>query len=46
MAPEPPKRRSPSDYRPDLRPMLAIVALLIVVVLGWVLLSTLILPES
>ena len=46
MAPEPPKRRSPEDYRPDLRPMLAIVALLVIVVLGWVLLSSLILPES
>jgi hypothetical protein len=46
MAPEPPKRRSPGDYRPDLRPMLVIVVLLVVVVVGWVLLSTLILPGS
>jgi hypothetical protein len=46
MAPEPPKRRSPGDYRPDLRPMLVIVALLVVIVLGWVLLSALILPGS
>jgi hypothetical protein len=46
MAPEPPKRRSPGDYRPDLRPMLAIVTLLVIVVLGWIVLSTLILPES
>jgi hypothetical protein len=46
MAPEPPKRRSPGDYRPDLRPMLVIVVLLVVIVLGWALLSTLILPGS
>jgi hypothetical protein len=41
-----PPRRSPGDYRPDLRPMLILGALLVVVVLGWVLLSPLVLPPS
>ena len=33
----PPPRRSPRDYRPDLRPMLILVGLLVAVVLGWIL---------
>jgi hypothetical protein len=41
---EPPKRRSPRDYPPDLRPVLIIVTLLVVIVVGWLLLSPLILP--
>jgi hypothetical protein len=41
---EPPERRSPRDYPPDLRPVLIIVALLVVIVVGWLLLSPLILP--
>jgi hypothetical protein len=41
----PPKRpRSSRDYRPDLRPMLVLVGLLVVIVLGWLLVSPLILP--
>jgi len=41
-----PPRRSPVDYRPDLRPMLILVVLLVVVVAAWVLLSPLILPPA
>ena len=45
MADEPrPPRRSPGDYRPDLRPMLILAGLLLAVVVAWVLLSPLILP--
>ncbi len=45
MADEPrPPRRSPQDYRPDLRPMLILGALLVVVVMAWLFLSPLILP--
>jgi hypothetical protein len=32
------------DYRPDLRPMLILGAVLVAVVIGWILLSPLILP--
>ena len=38
-------RRSPRDYRPDLRPILILAALLVLVVAGWILLSPLILPS-
>jgi hypothetical protein len=41
----PPPRKSPGDYRPDLRPMLILAALLIVVVVAWILLSPVILPR-
>ena len=41
-----PPRRSPRDYRPDLRPMLILVALLIVVVLAWLFISPLVLPPA
>ncbi len=44
MQQEPPKRRSPGDYRPDLRPLSILVILLIVIVAGWLILSPLILP--
>ena len=44
MQQEPPKRRSPGDYRPDLRPAVILVILLGVVVAGWLILSPLILP--
>ena len=44
MQQEPPKRRSPADYRPDLRPVIILVILLIVIVAGWLILSPLILP--
>lgn len=40
----PPRGRSPRDYRPDLRPMLIVLAMLVLVVGGWIVLSPLILP--
>jgi hypothetical protein len=43
MAPPP---RSPRDYRPDLRPIALLVALLVLVVLGWLFLSPLVLPPA
>ena len=46
-APERPPRppqRPPSDYRPDLRPMLILAGLLLAVIVGWFLLSPIILP--
>ena len=42
--PQPP-RRPPSEYRPDLRPMLILAALLALVVAAWILLSPVILPR-
>jgi hypothetical protein len=42
----PPRRRGPGDYRPDLRPMLIMLGLLLAVVIGWILLSPLILPPA
>jgi hypothetical protein len=41
-----PPRRPPSDYRPDLRPMLILIALLALVVAAWILISPLILPRT
>ena len=41
-----PRPRPPRDYRPDLRPMLILFALLAVVVVAWLLLSPLILPPT
>jgi hypothetical protein len=38
--------RSPRDYRPDLRPILLLVGLIILVILGWLFLSPLILPAA
>ena len=47
MADDPrPPRRSPGDYRPDLRPMLILGVLLVVVVIGWLILSPVILPPA
>ena len=40
----PPTRRSPRDYRPDLRPMLILGGLLLAVIVGWILVSPLLLP--
>jgi hypothetical protein len=40
-----PPRRPPSEYRPDLRPMLLLGGLLVLVVLAWVILSPIILPR-
>ncbi|HKO32278.1 MAG TPA: hypothetical protein VJY85_00890 [Candidatus Limnocylindria bacterium] len=39
-----PPQRPPSDYRPDLRPMLILAGLLLAVIVGWVILSPIILP--
>ena len=47
MAPQPrPPRspREPREYRPDVRPLLLVGFLLVAVVLGWLLLSPMILP--
>lgn len=44
MQDEPPNRRSPRDYRPDLRPAFILGALLVIVVVGWIILSPMILP--
>ena len=47
MADDPrPPRRSPGDYRPDLRPMLILGVLLVAVVVAWFILSPLILPPA
>ena len=46
---EPPPRaarKPPSAYRPDLRPMLILAAVLLGVILGWIVLSPLILPQA
>ncbi len=40
----PPPPRRPSDYRPDVRPMLIVAGLLVLVVIGWIIISPLILP--
>ena len=40
-----PSRKEPSDYRPDLRPMLILAGLLVLVVAAWILLSPVILPR-
>lgn len=42
----PPPRRSPGDYRPDLRPMLILAGLLVAVIVGWILISPLLLPAA
>jgi hypothetical protein len=39
-----PPQRPPSDYRPDLRPMLILAGLLLAVIVGWIILSPIILP--
>jgi len=44
--PPPPPRRSPGDYRPDLRPILILAGLLVIVLLGWILLSKIVLPGA
>ena len=41
---EPP--RPPGQYRPDLRPMLILGGLLVAVVVGWILISPLLLPAA
>ncbi len=44
--PPPPPRGSPGDNRPDLRPMLILAGLLVVVLLGWIVLSKVVLPGA
>ena len=44
--PPPTGGRNLRDYRPDLRPMLILVGLLIAVVVAWLFLSPLILPAT
>jgi hypothetical protein len=39
-------RRPPSAYKPDLRPILILVGLLLAVIIGWILLSPVILPPA
>ena len=41
-----PERKPPSAYRPDLRPMLILAGVLVGVILGWIVLSPLILPQA
>lgn len=33
-------------YRPDLRPMVVLVGMLVIILLGWIILSPLILPPT
>jgi hypothetical protein len=40
--PQPPG--PPRDYRPDLRPMLVLAGVLVAIVVGWLVISPLILP--
>ncbi len=42
----PPPPKSPRDYRPDLRPIVILVALLVIVVIGWLFISPLVLPPA
>ena len=44
MGADPPPPRSPRDYRPDLRPILILAGLLVLVLIGWIVMSALILP--
>jgi hypothetical protein len=47
MSGDPPQpRRSPREYRPDLRPMLILAGLLVAVIVGWILISPLVLPSG
>ncbi len=44
---EPPRApRPPRDYRPDIRPMLILAAILVLVIVGWLFISPLILPPA
>ena len=38
--------RGPRDYRPDLRPMILLGLLLVAILVGWVLLSPILLPRA
>jgi len=39
-------RKPPSEYRPDLRPILILAGTLLLVIVGWILLSPVILPST
>ena len=39
-----PNQREPRDYRPDLRPMAILAAIIVLIVVAWLILSPLILP--
>jgi hypothetical protein len=41
-----PPRRPPGDYRPDLRPMLILAGLLVLILVGWIILGSMVLPAS
>ncbi len=43
MAPPP---RPPRDYRPDVRPMLILGAIIVLVIVGWLVISPLVLPAA
>jgi hypothetical protein len=43
MAPPP---RPPRDYRPDVRPMLILAAIIVLVIVGWLFISPLVLPAA
>jgi hypothetical protein len=45
-SPRRPGRRPPSSYRPDLRPILVLAGMLLLVIVGWIVLSPLILPPA
>ncbi|HET7140847.1 MAG TPA: hypothetical protein VFJ03_00030 [Candidatus Limnocylindria bacterium] len=45
-APRRPPRKGPADYRPDLRPILVLAGVLLLVIVGWIVLSPLILPPT
>lgn len=45
-APPPDGGRTPREYRPDLRPMVILVVLLLAVIVAWLFLSPLILPAT
>jgi hypothetical protein len=39
-------RKAPTEYRPDLRPILLLAGTLLLVVVGWIVLSPVILPPT
>jgi hypothetical protein len=43
MAPPP---RPPRDYRPDVRPMLILAAIIVLVIVGWLFISPMVLPAA
>jgi hypothetical protein len=41
-----PPSRPPRDYRPDVRPMLILAAIIVLVIVGWLFISPLVLPAA